>query len=195
MGVTMIEQAELDEHLKPIVDAGYEINPPGLVRLQGWNEILLQIAQAKHFLAALRDTSSELGDLGSLFTQSAYFLAFLTIYGKCFTGAGGHRITLDEKDAFRGKPDATRDGHARIMILRHTFAAHNSDSGLVATTMAAKTEGDTIMVKHIVTQAMPLGELPAFGAVLQALEDYVVLRLNSRLDKLEAHLEKKIVLD
>jgi hypothetical protein len=191
----MIEQSELDTHLKTIADAGYEINPPNLARLQGWNEILLQIVMAKFFLATLKANPEELGDLEHSFTKGAYFLAFLTTYGKCFTGAGGHRISLDEKDVFKGEPDVIAQGHSRIMELRHTFAAHNSESGLVVSTMAAKDEGDVVRVIHLVTQAIPLGELPAFEDVLLSLEHYVEVRLNSRLDKIEVQIGKRILLE
>jgi hypothetical protein len=191
----MIAQDELDVHLKPIKEDGFEINHPDFAKLKGWNDILLQLTMARFFLATLSDLPDDLGDLENAFTKNAYFIAFLTTYGKCFTAAGGHRISLDEKDAFKEQPEAVREGHDRIMALRHAYAAHNLESGLVVTHMAAKVDGNTVHVRHLITQAMPLGELKGFSAVLDGLEHYVAVRLNSRLNKIEAQIGKAILLE
>ena len=84
-----ITAEDLAKHLKSIVDEGFEIDPPALVRLKGWNDVLLQVLMAKHFLAALSSAPTKLGDMDSLFSESGYFIAFLTTYGKCFTRASG----------------------------------------------------------------------------------------------------------
>ena len=81
------------------------------------------------------------------------------------------------------------------MDLRNTYAAHNVDSGLVVSTIAAKGVQDALVVRHIITSALPLGELDAYKSAIDALETYVVKRLNSRLDKIERELGKTIEIE
>ena len=190
-----IRQEDLDQHLKSVVDEGFEINPPDFAQLGGWNDILTQSMMAKHFIARLQTLENKLGDVENAFDHAGLFAAFLVTYGKCFNSAGSHKVTLDGKDVFKDADPAVGLAHSRIMELRNTYAAHNSNSGLVVNTIAVKRGAEDIVLRHITTTAIPQNEFEGFGRAVATLEQYVVIRLNRILAKMESRMRKQIVLD
>jgi len=190
-----ISQEDLEEHLKSVVEEGFEINPPDFAQLGGWNDILLQTMMAKHFIKRLRSMDIKLGDVENVFDQAGTFAAFLVTHGKCFNSAGGHKISLDREDVFKDADVDVASSHARIMDLRNTYAAHNSSSELVVNTIAIKRKENDIVLRRITTRAIPVNEFEIFGKAVAAPELYVVIRMNRILHKIGTKLGKQIMLD
>jgi len=189
-----ISEDEFSTHMKTITDAGFTPNPKEFMSLAGWNYILLQLRMAGYYIRRLRTSKQELGDLDNAYEQNAFFCAFLTTYAKCFVSAEGRAVTLDATEVFKSHRSA-RSAHNRIIKLRHRYAAHNADSGLVRTTMAAKEEDDRFVIQHLITLATPINEFESFASVVELVSDYVTVRLNQLLAKLEKKLGKLILLD
>jgi hypothetical protein len=149
-----LSDADLEEHLKPIVEAGYILNPLEFKNIAAWNHILVQIHMASHYLEMLRKTDDGTGvdETEALYLENAYFVAFLTTYAKCFVSAGDRLVKLDAKDVFRDD-SSSRQVHERIMELRHSYAAHNGASGLVRGTVAV----DAYVVRRMNQQLDKLG--------------------------------------
>jgi hypothetical protein len=177
--------------METVVNEGFALDPDAFAPLANWNTILLQAHMADHYLKRLQTHKTRLGDLADSFEQNAFFTAFLTTYAKCFVSAEGKAVKLDSNEMFKMHP-SVRIVHDRIMDLRHSYAAHSGESGLIRTTMAVKEESDSFIVRHLVTSAFPGNELAAFSQAVTALDEFVTLRLNQRLDKLQARLGKPI---
>ena len=189
-----ITDDELATHMQPLVDAGFSLNPEALTPLAAWNHILMQVIMASYYIKRLQNYESKLGDMEDAFVLNALFVAFLTTYAKCFVSAEEGAIKLDRKDVFKAHNSAMLT-HDRIIELRHSYAAHNSSSNLVRTTMAAKEEVDRFLIKHLITTAIPGNEFESFANTVGLVENYVTERLNLRLDKLQAKLGKLIEID
>ena len=114
-------------------------------------------------MKALHGYKPQLGDIEDTYRENAFFVAFLTTYAKCFVNTGSRVVKLDPGAAFKGATHAAKT-HARIMELRHTYAAHNDPaSGLVRSTIAVKEEPGGFAIKHLVTLALPVNEIEEFS--------------------------------
>jgi hypothetical protein len=155
----------------------------------------MQLHMASHYIRRLRAYVPKLYDMDNIYEQNAFFVTFVTTYGKCFVSAEGRSVKLDANDVFKAHRSA-RSAHDRIMELRHKYAAHNANSGLVRPAMAVKEEEDRFVVRHLITSAMPTNdEFESFAVAVEVVSDYVTIRLNQRLAKLETELGKLILLD
>jgi hypothetical protein len=183
----------LKEHLDKLFVAGFEPDPPAFAKLNGWNMLIVQITMADQYLKEFAKPLAEAVDTTDLFRQNAWFVAFLTTYGKCFNSANDRTVTLDANEVFKSDPPV-RDIHDRILRLRNAYAAHNSGSGLVHSHLAVKEENGAFLIKHLVTTSLPVDEVESFRRALDMVEDVVIRRLNRHLDRLQEKLGKPVLL-
>lgn len=194
MAKSIISDADLANHYANFIRDGFVLNPQNFLRLAGWNDIILQLTMAKHFLKELRAHDRSLGSKEDAFEESSFFISFLAMYGKCFASAGTSRISLDAKEVFRGLPQSIKISHRRIIQLRNTYAAHNEDSGLVISTIAIKEDASSIRIVQLATTAIPADEFQSFDGAVRAAEKYVISQLNKYISKMERDTGKRIIL-
>jgi hypothetical protein len=187
-------EATVRMQLQGILDGGYTLNPEPFAKLLGWNDILAQLHMAAHYIESLKAFQMELGEAENVFRQNAYFVAFLTTYGKCFASTGGRSVKLEAKDVFEAST-GFRAAHDRIMQLRNTYAAHKDASGLIINNIAVRQTDNCYLIRHLTTSAVPMNEFGSFASAVAVAIEYVVAALNKRWDKLQARLGKPIVLD
>lgn len=162
-------------------------------RLNRWTFLMMQVFEAKRFLDLAETTHSV--HLGSTFdevlTQQALFRAFLLAYGKCFAASGKGRSSLDPGKVF-GTDKGALETHARIMDLRHKFAAHNDTSGLDQAVIDVHESESEFVISHSYAIANPLHEYAQYRNAIEVLEGYVVTQTNRALSSLEKELGKPV---
>jgi hypothetical protein len=67
----------LQEHLAKLFVDGYQASPPAFAKLIGWNQLIVQVTMADHYLGEFAKPLPHEPDTTDLFRQNA----FLTTYG------------------------------------------------------------------------------------------------------------------
>lgn len=187
----MYDEIELEKHFASLRAEGYEINRSEFQRLRSWHSVLYQLHSAEHSLEKLTIRKPSLGDLEDIHETQALFANFILQYSKCFTSSRSGKVSLDERKIF---PTGGTDliAHKRILEIRHSLIAHNGTSDLVKETIAVREEADRYLVRHLITFALPMNELPSFKDALVTVNKHVVLRLNKHLNSLQEKLGKLV---
>lgn len=188
---TNIDDASYREHMASVVAEGFTLDPPGLERLSAWTNVLTHLLHARINFERIIDAPDKLGELQNALDQQAFFIAGVMAYCRCFASTGSAIPRLDPKKVFAGRSDGMA-AHNRLMALRNTFAAHADRNDLVRLTIAVKTDGDRVVVRHLITSAIPLPEVPEFLEAVVDAEHFVTLSLNKQLDKISAKLGKPV---
>ncbi len=195
-GPVTITNLDLEEQLKPYIDAGY-VQKEDFSQLEGWSHILAQLSMANHYAVRLReqklklDAKSDHAELGDRFDLNAFFVAFLTTYGKCFVASEGRAVQLDANHVFK-QNSSFRPTHEKIMQYRHKYAAHNEGTLLVRATMLVKEEEEYLTVSPLFTAILPVNEFEWFEATSLFVTNYARFRFRSLLEKVAARIGKKV---
>lgn len=189
-----IDVDEYRKHMAPLVEEGFTLDPPGYERLSAWTHVLMQLLTARTNFERVRDHPVALGDLASIIQQQAFFIAAIMAYGRCYASSGPGIPSLDPKKVYAGSDDGMAV-HRRLMELRNKFAAHTDETDLLRLTLAVKDETNRIIVRHLVTSALPAPEIPDFLEAVAHTQHFVTGALNKRLDHLESKVGKAIALD
>ncbi|MBP2848139.1 hypothetical protein [Dickeya oryzae] len=154
---------------------------------------MMQAFESKNFLELAETTHCvhQKSTMPEILTQQALFRCFLLAYGKCFTSSGKGRTSLDPKNVFATSPEL-KTIHYRIMELRHTFAAHNDESGLDDATIKVKETSKEFVISHFYSVATPLNEFKDYKLTIKKLEEYIITKANNQINFLEKKLNKKI---
>jgi len=184
---------ELEKHYASMREGGYELNRSEFQRLRSWHSVLYQLHSAEYSLEKLTTRTPSLGELDDIHETEALFANFILQYSKCFTSSGPGKVSLDERRVFPAD-SVNLIAHKRILEMRHSLVAHNGTSDLVKETIAVREEADQYLVRHLVTRALPMNELPSFKDAFAAVNEHVVLRLNKHLDSLQEKLGKLVLL-
>ena len=189
-----IDDAEYRKHMASVVEEGFTLDPPGYERLSAWTHLLMHLFTARANFERVANDAIELGDIGKSVEQQAHFVAGIVAYCRCYASTGSAIPKLDARQVYAGSTDGM-EVHDRLMFLRNTFAAHADRNDLVRVTLAVRNEADRIIVRHIMTSAMPIPEIPDFLEAVAHTEHFVIVSLNKQLDKTGAKIGKKITLD
>ena len=189
-----IDATEYRKHMASLVKEGFTLDPPNYERLSAWSHLLMHLYTARASFERVATDQFELGDMGKFIEQQAYFVAGIVAYCRCYASTGSAIPKLDAKHVYAGSNDGMQV-HSRLMSLRNTFAAHADRNDLVRATLAVRDEADRVIVRHIVTSAMPIPEIPDFMEAVAHSEYFVIAALNRQLDKLGAKIGKTITLD
>lgn len=190
----MIDEAEYRKHMASVVEEGFTLDPPGYERLSAWTHLLMHLFTARANFERVANEPTELGDMRKSVEQQAFLVAGIVAYCRCYASTGSAIPKLDVKQVYAGSSDGI-EVHDRLMILRNTFAAHADRNDLVRVTLAVRDEDDRIIVRHIMTSAMPIPEIPDFLEAVAHTEHFVIVALNKQLDKAGARIGKNITLD
>jgi hypothetical protein len=188
-----ITDLDLQAQLKPYIDAGF-VQREEFTQPERWNHILAQLSMANHYAGRLReqklklDAKADHAELGDRFDLNAFFVAFLTTYGKCFVASGS--VKLDANDVFKQNV-SFRPTHEKIMEYRHKYAAHNQGTILVRATMLVKEEEEYLTLSPLFTAILPVNEFDWFEATSLFVTGYARLRLLSHVEKVAARIRKK----
>ncbi|WP_128910799.1 hypothetical protein [Tropicibacter alexandrii] len=192
--MSTIDEEEFGKHMASAINDGFTLNPPGYERLSAWTQILTNLVHAKLNFERLSKDQMNLGDLECIVQQEAFFVAGIMAYCRCYASAGAGIPKLDPKKVYAGSEDGL-DIHKKLMSYRNKFAAHSDHNDLTRLTLAVKEKDDQIIVRHMITIAMPLPEVPDFIEAVSQTEHFVSARLNQQLDKMGDKAGKIILLD
>lgn len=104
-----------------------------------------------------------------------------------------NKVSLDANDIFSGK-EKLRDIHDNILETRNKYAAHNDDENGHNLVYAYMSETkDEIIFAPTYSVIIPFGLFESFRKVLSFCEQKVIYKLNSKLDKIESKIGKKII--
>jgi hypothetical protein len=187
-----VDEIEWQKHAAAITADGFVLGRHGFENLTMWNYILMQLHNSRYQLRALIDHKPTLGDMEDIQTSLARFSSAIMDYSRCFVSVGKKHITLDAKLILKERPDLFKT-HKRMMSIRNTLIAHTDHSDLIRAVLAVKEETDRIVIRHVVTYALPGNEMRDFLEIIEEVERYVVLRLNRHLWDLEEKFGKSIV--
>jgi len=189
-----ISEEDYNLHLIEMTKEGFELNPSGYERLSSWTHVLMNLQTARSNFEIAQKHSSPREDLLNVNQHLAFFVAAIVAYCRCYASTGAAIPKLDAKKVFAG----TNDGmtvHKRLINLRNTYAAHADRNDLTRVTLAVKDDGEKILIRHLITSAIPLNEMSDFIEAVAHTEHFVILSLNKQLNKLSLELGKPIFLD
>jgi len=186
-----VDDGSYREHMTSVVAEGFTLDPPGYERLSAWTYVLTHLLHARINFERVSGDLSKLGDLRNVVEQQAFFVAGILAYCRCFASTGSAIPKLDPKKVYVGSADGMAV-HERLFALRNKFAAHADRNDLMRVTLAVKAYHDRVTVRHLITSAIPLPEIPDFIEAVAQTEHFVTLSLNKQLDKISARLGKPI---
>jgi hypothetical protein len=192
--VPTIDDEQYHTHMARMVEEGFTLDPPGYERLSAWTHILMHLFTARSNFERVKNDPIKLGKMGNAVEQQAFFVAGIIAYCRCYASTGSAIPKLDPKQVYVNSSEG-RKVHERLMTLRNTFAAHADRNDLVRVTVAVKDDGDRVIVRHLMTSAVPFPEIPDFIEAVAHTEHYVIVGLNKQLDKMGAKIGKLITLD
>jgi hypothetical protein len=187
-------EEEYQKHVKPILAAGFSLDPPGYERLNMWTHVLYQNHFASVEMATLIGMQIKLFDKANFHETFARFYSAIVTYGRCFASAGKGIVSLDAKSVFAKRPDL-KPVHDRMIEIRNKVVAHTEGHELVRVTIGVKEETDRIVVKHLITPAMPMNELESFHATIDYVGSQIIVQINKYLDYLGRKMGKPIIPD
>ncbi len=177
-----------------MVNEGFALDPPGYERLNSWTYVLMHLQTARANFDWIKDYAIDLDDLVNINRYQAFLVAAIVAYCRCYASTGPGIQKLDAKKVYSGSSDGM-EVHRRLMALRNTFAAHADRNDLTRVTLAVKDDGDQIIIRHVMTNAMPVHEILDFLEAVDHTEHFAIAQLNRQLDKLGIKLGKTITLD
>ena len=192
--MTTISDADYQQHMASIVADGFTLDPAGYERLSQWTHMLMQCVSARASFERLNRETVRLGDINEVLEDQAFFVAGMMTYCRCYGQSGLGVPTLDAKQVYKGSPEGM-GVHERLISIRNSVAAHTDQSDLVRLTLAAREEGDRILIRHLSTSALPLNEITDFLEAVEHTSHFVSVSLNRYLDHLGSNLGKRIDLD
>ncbi|MDI9847089.1 hypothetical protein QM467_03320 [Rhodoblastus sp. 17X3] len=181
-------------HMVGMVEEGFTLDPPGYERLSAWTHILMNLFTARSNFERVKNAPIKLGEMGNAVEQQAFFVAGIIAYCRCYASTGSAIPKLNPKQVYVGSGDGM-EVHERLMTLRNTFAAHADRNDLVRVTLAVKEDKDHVIVRHLLTSALPVPEIPDFLGAVAHTTHYVTVGLNKQLDKMGEKIGKIITLD
>lgn len=176
------------------ISEGFTLDPPGYERLSAWTHVLMHLLNAHANFEKIRDQPSIEGDLENIAQQQANFVAGLMAYGRCYASSAPGIPQLHGKKVFAGSEEGMAI-HLRMIELRNKFAAHTEQTDLLRLTLAVKDEGERVVVRHLITNALPLNEIDGFLDVVAHTQHFATVELNKQLGHLETKIGKTIEFD
>lgn len=88
-----------------------------------------------------------------------------------------------QNDIFAKRADL-RPVHDEMIEIRNKVIAHTEHHELVRVTIGVKEEADRIIIKHLITPAMPMNELEKFLETIDYVGTEIVYKINKYLDHL-----------
>lgn len=192
--VSTIDDEEFGKHMAGAINDGFTLNPPGYERLSAWTQILTNLVHARMNFECVSNHQMNLSDLECFVQQEAFFVAGVMAYCRCYASTGVGIPKLDPKKVYAGSQGGL-EVHKHLMTYRNKFAAHSDHNDLTRLTLAVNEKDEQIIVRHMVTTAMPLPEIPDFIEAVSHTEHFVSVRLNKQLDKMGEEAGKIILLE
>lgn len=192
--MTAISESEYQKLISSLLSEGFSFDPPEYKRLSFWTYPLMHLVNARANFQQVHDHQRNLGDIGDCLRHQAFFTAGIMAYSRCYASSGSSIPTLDANAVYKGS-DEGMTIHRRLIELRNTIAAHTDQSDLMRLTLAVKEESDRVLVRHLLTNAIPIDEVPDFLDAVSHTEHFVTVSINKQLNHLEKSIGKAITLD
>jgi hypothetical protein len=192
--VQTIGDADYQQHMASVVADGFTLDPPGYERLSQWTRVLMHIVNARENFHRLQKHMRPTGTLDDHVIAQAFFVSGIMAYARCYAQSGPGIPTLNAKQVYQGSSDGM-EVHQRLIMLRNTIAAHTDKSDLIRLTLAVRDEPERIVVRHLLTHAIPGNEVTDFLEAVAHTEHFVAISINKYLNHLETKVGKTIALD
>lgn len=178
-----LQNSELKNH--SLTNTDFEL-------LSNWTYLAMFILEARTSLKISESlTKDKFENIDEVVHSHGMFRNGIMAYAKCFTSSGAKRISLDPNEIFSTAPEL-KDIHERIMNIRHSYVAHNSDND-IDIALIATIENDTeLALAQTYTISKPTSELKDFYRTIEHCEKMIVEKFNKKIDKIESKINKKI---
>ena len=112
-------------------------------------------------------------------------------YAKCFSSSGGGKVSLDAREVFKNEPEL-KENHFALMDMRNEYIAHNGNSDFELAIVFQKKVEDEIVLSQTITFKSPVGKYEKFFDLFDHCTNYIIEKVNKKVDKLEHKLGVKI---
>lgn len=136
---------------------------------------MMQVHEARYYIdrAFVLGRPDQFQSLDGILEFLVYFRGALNSYAKCFVSAGTGRMRLDESRIFG--TDANRmTQHARLMELRHKYAAHCDSNEFESASISEQESTSELALRLQYQFSFPFDRLYELRDLISRLETYVV---------------------
>jgi hypothetical protein len=164
-----------------------------LAILSGWTYLGIFLFEAKTSLSLSEKFNSKTSkiEMEDMILIHSLFRNSILSYAKCFSSANGKRIKLDASNVFSKRADLLKI-HEQMMEIRNTFVAHNSDNEYDLALAVVNEEKEQIELAQTYHLLLPTADFQKFNSAIEHCQYEVILKLNSKADKIEAKIGKQI---
>jgi hypothetical protein len=190
----MTEKDLINGNLDKLFEKGYVLNEDETQYLSSWGSLAMQIREAEESLIL----SEKFGEkrpfekFEEFVLANALYKNSVLAYAKCFSSSGKGKISLDAKQVYSNN-SRLKEIHVELMDVRNKYVAHSDSSDFELAVVLQKQEEDRIVLSNTVSYSTPVGDFKLYFELFDYCSNYIIERVNSKADKLERRLGKKII--
>jgi len=170
----------------------YSLDTKDFEIISGWNYLAFFLLESRESLILSKKLQIEvISTISEQILPHGMFKNFVLTYSKCFTSAGGKKIRLDPNNVFKDMLHL-KIIHNRILEARNKYVAHNDKNDYDISLMYTNETEKEIILAPTYTIMTPLNDYELFLKTIEHCEQYVIVKFNKKLDKLETKIGKKI---
>lgn len=188
-----MQKEDLTENLKSLTDQNFVISEDETQYLKSWTNLSMQILEAEHSLrfANTFNEKHPFDNFEEFVLAHGMFKNSVLSYAKCFSSSGSGKVSLDAKEIFKNEPKL-KEIHFALMEMRNEYIAHNGNSDFELAIVFQKKVEKEITLRQTITFKSPNGEYEKFFDLFEHCTNYVIEKVNKKLDKLEDKFGMKI---
>ena len=188
-----MEKEDLKGNLENITSEKFVFSEDETKYLNSWTNLSMQILEAEHSLKfALKFNEVEPFDKFEDFVLAhGMFKNSILSYAKCFSSSGKGKVSLDANDVFKMDVEL-RKIHDALMDMRNGYIAHNGNSDFELAIVLQKKVDNEMTLSQTITFKTPVGDYEKFFQLFDHCTNYIVEKVNHKVDKLESKFGLKI---
>ncbi|OIV41725.1 hypothetical protein [Flavobacterium johnsoniae] len=188
-----MQPEELSENLKSFTDNNFIISEDETQYLNSWTNLSMQILEAEHSLRHAKSFNEKhpLDNFEEFVLAHGMFKNSILSYAKCFSSSGPGKVSLDANAVFKDEP-LLNEIHCALMDMRNEYIAHNGKSDFELALIFQKKTENEITLRQTITFKSPSGDYEKYFNLFDHCTNYIIQKVNKKLDKLQERLGIKI---
>lgn len=157
-------------------------------RLVGYEIIKRDLNDCIQILEAIENKETDVPIL-----LNALWESFITKYGRCFAGAKGRGIKLENKDVTESNDSSFKEHHKYLINERNNFTAHagDSDSDIFEVRLALKPSGKgKELLQFYISRDIVISATPEALIEHKNLISYVIQIVDGKLDEIYRRIKE-----
>lgn len=161
--------------------------------LSGWTYIAIFLVEARTSLNLSEkfNKKEKFTEFEESILAHGMFKNFILSYSKCFSSKGKTKISLDPNEIFSSRKDL-KTVHEKIMKARNSYVAHNDENEYDISIAMTHESQNEITLAQTYTIMTPLSDYKDFRETLEYCEEQVTIKVNKKVDKIQASVGKII---